>query len=350
MKYQVDRGFEEHLMAVAAGRVSLPPAYLVVSKEEWHRCVAEELIRNHLQLERLRQLRWRGSEMTEKQLSEELMTLDLFGDERLLYIEEGESLNKEVQKRLTAYLPRREKTLLILIVAQTVAPASTFYKSVEEHAVVVVGEALRPRDKEQVAERWLIDYSRASNKQMTPAAVRRLYKLIGFSYSLLKEELDKLITYTGERSTIEEEDVVALAQEIPQDVAWQIGELILQNDCRGALAVALRLQSSGSALIALVRQIRRQLQTTFEVATLSAEEIRSRHPQLRDFMVDKHKRLAQSYGWQRVAAAITSLDSCELSFKNGCDDEKLLLTQLMIRLSGGVAPPLKLPIGAAYVF
>lgn len=329
--------------------VTLPPAYLIVGKDEWQRRAAEDMLWRMLQLSRRRCLRWRGAQVVERQLAGEVEAFDLFGDERVLYIAEGELLSKGMQQYLSAYLKRRvQSPLLIVIAAATLPAAAALYRAAEEYGVLFVTETLRPSHRERMCEEWLRGQATLHGKELAPQAGRLLLRHVGVDYDLLLQELAKVAAYVGDRAVIGEGDVAAVGQVIASDTAWQLGDLILQNDMRGALFLGHRLLAGGTALIALVRQLRRQLQTAFEVATLSSPEIAERHPQLRDFMVERQRRLVDSYGYARLSVVFCSLDACELAFKDGCTDEALLFEQLVVRLGGGGAPSLTLPLGAAH--
>lgn len=324
------------------------PAYLFVGKDVWQRHIAEEQLWQALSSEGWRCVRWRGGQVSAQLLTEELQTLDLFSLRRILYIEEAEALSKEAQKQLTAHIVRGDASLLLILNASALAPATPLYKAAQEHGAVIANEPLRPREKEQLCEGWLVERAHAAGKQMTSKVASLLRRNVGIEYHLLIQELDKLIAYSGQEASITEAAVAAVTQVVPSDTVWQVSDSLMQNDLQTSLALCHRLLDEGVALIALVRQIRRQFQIAFEVAELSMEEITRRHPQLKDFMIERNKRLAGSYGRQRLPAAICAIDACELAFKNGCDNEKLLVEQLVIFLASGAMPPLKLPQGAIY--
>jgi DNA polymerase-3 subunit delta len=350
VKHTTGTSFKSHLSHLAQQQTSLPSAYLLLGKDEWQRKCAEELLWQQLSaLANRHILRWRSSQFTAAQLAEQLAARDFFSTERVLFLMDGEALTKECQRQIATYLKRPEQSLLLVITATSIASSTALYKAVDENGVIFIAETLRAREKDALIQQWLMTCAQAAGKQLSPSAALLLCRQIGSHYDLLKQELAKLITYVGTRDVIEDDDVALMTQVVPQDTIWQVGDLLLERNFQAALALCHRLLASGIALIAIIRQLRRQLQTAFEVSSMSADEIAKRHPQLKDFMIERQQRLANSYGYRSLSAAICSLDGCELSFKNGCSDEALLLDQLIIRLGSGVAPYLKLPLGAQHV-
>jgi len=70
------------------------------------------------------------------------------------------------------------------------------------------------------------------------------------------------------------------------DTGWQLGDALFRRDALTALKIGKALLMDGTALIALLRQIRSQYQTAFQVATIlelggSSADISKQFPYMR---------------------------------------------------------------------
>src|SRR5262249_40672120 len=134
-----------------------------------------------------------------------------------------------------------------------------------------------------------------------------------------------------------ERDVAAVCSSINLDNAWQLGEAIFRRDVPTALRISKGLLADGTAFIALLRQIRTQFQTEFQVCSIlsrggSHAEIAQEFPYMKGQILDRHMHQAQSYGMQRFKSALLAIDEAELSAKNNGDPD-FLAERLIIKLT-----------------
>ena len=91
-------------------------------------------------------------------------------------------------------------------------------------------------------------------------------------------------------------------------------------------------------LLSLLRQIRSQFQTDYQISCILAEgggasEIAQNYPYMRGTILDKHIQTAKSYGKHKFKEGILALDETELKIKNSAADDNFLNELLILKLT-----------------
>ena len=132
-------------------------------------------------------------------------TLPFFSDHRFLILDET-GLGKKSDDTFIEGLKEASDTSVVLFIEDSVDKRSKIYKflSKEGHAVCFESAG----DKE--LSRWLISLLKKEGKQMSSATMRSFLYRCGSDMYTLKNELEKLISYVGEREEITIRDLEEL--------------------------------------------------------------------------------------------------------------------------------------------
>lgn len=335
MKYSDWNSFEKHLQNAAPSHLS--SVYLLLGKEEFFRLLAEEALFSLARDSGRKIIRWECYLGIEKLLEQELLTLDLFAASKLIYLSVVDKLSKQGTEILQKYYLRPQKEITLILSAPSLNANTNFYKNTEKNGVVFSPEVLRPKDEAAFCSQWLIKQAAKEKKTLMPAGAELLYQYIGFDYISLKNELEKLVLFVGDANTISESDTAELVSAIPQASSWQVSEAILQGNLPQALHLSHKILQGGTSLIGFIRQIRRSIQTGFEINALASrgadsQEFTRRFPYMKGFILDKNIQLARQYGTKRFQNALVALDRSEFSAKDSNSDDELLLDILVTTL------------------
>ena len=165
-----------------------------------------------------------------------------------------------------------------------------------------------------------------------------MVKQIGTDQLLLQNELQKIICYVDSRSKIEAADIAAICTSVNTENAWQLSEAIFKRDTATALRITRALLDDGTALIALLRQIRSQFQTDFQICSMLAQgktgaDVSKEFPYMRGTILDKHLSQSHSYGMLSFKRGIMAIDKTELQAKNSGLDNTFLADMLIVTLT-----------------
>ncbi len=157
----------------------------------------------------------------------------------------------------------------LLITADVVDRRKALFKAVGETGLIVdctvpTGETRADRTAQQAIMQALVDEALAqAGKRMAADARRRLAEWTGFDLRTLAGNLEKLISFTGERKTIGDDDVAAVLQRTRKDPIFEFTNAMADRDLAAALFFMQSLLDDGmhplQLLAAAANQVRRLL-------------------------------------------------------------------------------------------
>ena len=134
-----------------------------------------------------------------------------------------ERLSSSDEELLKSYLSSpSEKTFLIIVFNQkikTSSPLLKFFRSLPKKSIHI--EKLSPLQGRKL-EAWVKNQIRKQGKNIDLYACKRLAELAGNDLSRLNMEIDKLITFVGERNFIKTEDVERISGWVKPFIYWEI--------------------------------------------------------------------------------------------------------------------------------
>ncbi|MGB9803183.1 DNA polymerase III subunit delta [Desulfofundulus sp.] len=156
-------------------------------------------------------------------------------------------------------------TCLIFTTTRPVDRRSRLFKALKERGRVVEFTFLQTRD----LVRWLEKQARLARKSITPAVAGLLVRRVGPSLFVLNQEMAKLISYTGSRETILEEDINRLTVPVLEENIFQVVDAIGERRIGAALEGIRELMRQGQAGPAILAMVARQFRLMLQVLELT---------------------------------------------------------------------------------
>ena len=145
-------------------------------------------------------------------------TMPFFADYRLVIVENSGLFKREADQ-LVEYLDRIPDTTIMIFAESQMDKRSKLYKKIG-----TVGYAAEMgRQSEKELQTWILRFLKQENKQISARAMELFLEMAGDDMENIRMELEKLISYVGERTGIMPEDVSAICT--PQ-VSGQIFDMI----------------------------------------------------------------------------------------------------------------------------
>jgi len=339
VKYSNLRAFEKHLESASPSHFS--ELYLILIKDAFERkSAADRLIKSLLEGSRNPELALRvfdGERLSVEDVCEELNSFSFFAEKRIVAIHGIDKLPKTALAKLEESFSQLNRSICLVLSGASMAANTRFYKKAEQAGVLLEIAEEKPWEKEKSAVEWVLTKVNALGKKIHPAIAQALIKQVGTDYALLHQEIEKINCYIGERNEIALQDINAVSVHVNSENAWQLGEAIFQRDVQAGLRISKALLSEGQSFLTLLRQVRTQLQTDFQVcAVLSqgggAEQVTQLFPYMKGFILERHMRMAQSYGLERFKKGLQKVDEIELLAKSSGADPELLAEMLIVKL------------------
>jgi DNA polymerase-3 subunit delta len=153
----------------------------------------------------------------------------------------------------------------LILTADAVDKRKRLYKTISEIGTILhFPSAKREAEKKDLLTEAVRDILSGKGKSLSPSALSELAKKTGFDIQASMEELEKLITYSGDRGLIDENDIKALTGRKKEDSVFELTSALVERDPEKALLTLRNLLDQGvhhlMILTMIVREIRFLLQ------------------------------------------------------------------------------------------
>jgi len=336
VKYSQLKAFEKHLSSAAPDH--LAPVYAVIGKDPVLVKKGVGLLKDRVAASGFASASLEADRTSPEQLALELGSFSLFDSKRLVAVSNIDKAREGVKAALLKAVAELPGSVVLVLTGEALPANTKLYKAVEKGGVILsFPSSQKTWEKEREMEEWLLGRALESGKQLDPSAAKALIQYVGAEASALEQELEKLICYAGERSTIEPADISAVCRMVNQKTVWQLGEAIFHLKAAEAMAIAKALIRDQTPLVLLLRQIRKQMETDYQVCSLLAgnapmEAITQQFPYMKGRILQLHIDNARRYGIERFKRGLIEVDRTELEAKNSGVDDECLLELLIARI------------------
>lgn len=188
--------------------------------------------------------RFAGPDTDLKTVRDELQTISMWGDRRLVIVEDASDFVSQNRAGLEKYLEKPAKKSVLVLVVQSWPKNTRLAKAVAKIGLVV---DCGPLKGGQLIH-WIQETARDRHgKQLTRDAAALLSELAGTNIGLLEQELSKLAAYVGDRSRISVGDVQTLVGGWKAETTWAMLGALRDDDLGMALTHLEKLLTAGEA-------------------------------------------------------------------------------------------------------
>ena len=318
MKYQNVKLFQKHLEASAPHGLSR--VYLIAIPDDFERKRWLDVLASLISVPDQPLFRLSAADATLSELFTEIDSPSLFAQEPVALIDELEKLSKKQAQGFIDLLARPDLTGYLIFGSRGKSP---LYSAVEKRGVVFDLCEEKPWEKDKRLSEHLFDKARQAGKRLSSEALQLLLERVDKDIALLEGEVDKLICFTGSRSSIEPSDVQKIAASSRSHTLWQVAEeIVWEARFEGGLDEA--------SFHGLLPAIRAQLQTGLKISSLAASqvslsEIGARLPKIWPKMLEKRVSQAMKLGSNYFQKGLQLLFRIELLSRSGSSDLSVLL-------------------------
>ncbi len=261
MRYTNLKAFQKHLVSAAPSNFSR--VYLASVAADFER---EKIIHSILSLVQSPDspaTRLSGAEFAIRDFCDALQSPSLFGGESVWVLDELDQLNKKTLEAV-GELIRQPLPGYLILGSRTKALSA----AVEKLGVVLDLVDEKSWDRETRLTEGLIERAKNAGKRLESDVIPLLFERVEKESALLENELDKLICYVGDRSSIGSGDVLAVGASSRTQTLWQVAEEMVWE---GGPLPSLE----DTAFHGLLPILRSQLQMGLKIASLIEGQIPS---------------------------------------------------------------------------
>jgi DNA polymerase-3 subunit delta len=201
-----------------------------------------------------------GQSLSWDTVLERSRTLPMMASHRLVIAWDVDKLAKKGEDDLAdieAYLKNPLPETVLVLTAKAFDKRTRFYKALEAGATALF-EAAHPKAHEVPAV--VKRFAKGFNKDIDDVAARSIADLVGTETMWIRNEVEKLCVYVGDRPRITDEDVQAVMADINQRDVWALTEAMAKRDfaaCMRLLEPILRESEPVQVFGALAFEMRR---------------------------------------------------------------------------------------------
>lgn len=257
---------------------------------------------------------------------------------QIVWVQHVDKCKKSIQETIENYCLRPSRSTYLILSAPSWSKQTHFYKNIDKNGVVVEIEEIKPWEKEKYLVDWVCRQTITNGKKISYSTSQHFIKTVGLDQSLIASELEKLLCYCIDRNEIISEDIMKICANQHVETIWQLGEAIFQFDTSKALQISKDLLLEGQALLPLLRQLRSQFQTGYQISLLLLQkkqphEITMEFPYMKGQILDRNLKQSMHYGAESFRKGLLALDAAEMKIKNSSAEEELIFELLMIQLT-----------------
>ncbi len=251
-------------------------------------------------------------------------TLPVMADRRVVLVRgfaplaSGKSGGDEDVDRVMEYLRTpSESTCLVFVVKGKADKRKKLYTFLKGEKAIVEFSAMN----EPQAIDWIIRTMRALGKTMSAAVAERFLFTVGNDASLLKQELEKLADYAGDRDTVTAKDIAVITVQSLESTVFEMVDAQVAGDYGQAFQLMHRVLSGGEDRMMILAMLLRQYRLLYQMRCLLEE----RTPQgelasllkIPPFAVRRMQSQAMRYSKEKLKAVYDYLLDFEFRLKSG---------------------------------
>ena len=259
-------------------------------------------------------------------------TLPFFAEKRLIVVENS-GFFKSSNDELAIYIKNMPDYLIIIFVEEQIDKRNKLYKSVSETGYVSEMNA----QPVSVLRKWIKGLFHAENKEITGDAVTCLLDRTGASMNLIKQEIEKLVTYVDNRPVIEKHDVEAVCSTQTVSRIFEMISAIGEKNQQKALKLYYDLltlkEKPMSILFLIVRQFNGILQVSQGLSQGKNNSAMAKEIGIQPFLVGKYASCARKFTPEILYSALKDCAQVEEDVKSGKLIDRIAVEMIIIKYS-----------------
>ena len=315
----------------------LLPVYVVTGEEAFLRHRARRMIRDAVVDREGGTVSVFGPEDTIEEVLVDLRGDSLFASRRMVEVIEADAFMKSNGEALVRYLERPSASAVLVLDAEKVDRRTKLPSRAGAVGMMIECSPLH----EDRLPRWVAGEAKSRGVPVTTSAAAALIEEVGNNLFALSSELDKLLTYVGDRGKIDVNDVAEIVGRSRSWDVWGLTAALGRREVHEALTIFERLLTDGEKPIAIVGSLNWQLRRLWEARRLLDAGASDRQLMSRVKVGFRYlgplKEGASRFAQTDLARLVRMLLKVDVKLKSTMLPEKLLIERFLVEACEGGA-------------
>lgn len=263
-------------------------------------------------------------------------TLPFLAEKRLILVEDSGFFKKAPadSDELVDYIKKIPEESVIVFAESEVDKRGKLYKAVDKNGRVVLCKEQSP----EILVKWIAGYLKESGKTMRRSAASLLLERAGTGMYRLKNEMDKLISYVGDRDEILEKDIQEVSAVNIQSSVFAMIDDIAEGRQKKALERYYELLMLREPAMRILVLLSREFNMLLLAKEMSGEKKNYKEMasvmKVPDFAVRKYVSAAGRLSRGQILRAIGDCVRTDNDIKKGLINDRIGTELLIIKYSG----------------
>jgi DNA polymerase-3 subunit delta len=316
------------------------PVYLFYGKENYLKEDILKKLRNRLIDPAYRELNYKvfyGEKISINEVINDLETLPLISEHKLVVIKEADKINKNDEIKLIDYFNRLSlKNIFstLIIIYKESSPNKELVTAIKKVGVV---SNFSITDKAKLTL-WINSKFRQSNKNITQEGLFYLQSIMGSDLGRLFNEIEKIDIYTKDKKVIEKEDVMISIGGSESVNIFKVLDSIGDKDIKNAIEGLVKLNQGNLHHLSIFAMIYRQIKLILQTKLLLAGGFNFKEVEkklkLPYFVTEKIIKQSKKYTFKEICKSYELLNIADLEFKDSQKEPKIILEELVMNIIG----------------
>lgn len=275
---------------------------------------------------------YEGKGIDVQQLIAQADTLPFFAEHRLILVEDS-GFFKKACPELVDYLPRMPRETILLFVEDEVDKRSKLFKTVKE----LGRETELKRQNEDALTKWISGKIYKERKMITANALNRFLEMAGDNMENIDQELEKLLSYTVDKSGIELADVEAICTVTTENRIFDMLRAVAEKRQRQALDLYYDLLSLKEQPMRILFLMARQFNQMLQIKDLREQGYDSgaiaQKSGMAPFIVKRSLSQAGRFSVKKLREIVEDCVKAEEDVKTGRLGDRLAVEMLIVKFS-----------------
>lgn len=306
--------------------------YLIYGEEAYLCQTYKNKLIGSINADQMNFTKFEGKQATAEKIIEKSETMPFFADHRVILIEDS-GFFKEKADALSDYLKKLPEYIIIIFVEKDIDKRNKLYKAAEKYKGVCECTPL----SEKELTNWILIELKRNEKQIKKSTLDKFMSGIGSNLNLISCELEKLISYIGDRKEITTRDIDDICSVQTENRIFDM----INDVASGRRASALRnyhdLLLLKEAPMKILSLMERQFDQMLRMKELSGdgfgEKIIAEKLKIHPYAVKKNLPIARKYSMDELKNAVEQIVRAEEDVKSGRLSDVVSVEMMLISLS-----------------
>jgi DNA polymerase-3 subunit delta len=297
-------------------------------KEEAWKGIVSMLVPDELKSFNLDLLR--GEEIAVDQIINTASTPPINAKRRVVVVFDLHKLSVFSKDVLLSFLPKVPDSVCLILLSPKITSKTKFYGALEKLAITVEF----PKLWENQTSTWISDRIRQQNKRIEKDAIRIMQESVGNNLADLASEIDKLLTYVGEKQMIASSDVEEVIGSSRTHTVFQLIDSIGEKDLGRSLLILRNLMLAGEkpgGIIFWMTGHLERLILTKEFSSGPGKSLAS-YLKLPPFLASRYQRQVRNFNLEELEKGLSLLYQTDVDLKSNLMSDQMLLELLLYNL------------------